>query len=238
MGNAPGYIIVTVPDGFAISGPDLALTTMTINGNLIFNARVPHKVDQDKIHLPLPDFVQKESRITFKISGITTAAYAHLKRNKIAMSIISGDATVSEFVDGFQLAASQLHDVAYVASNPFTSTPTELSFGMTLTREMSFINSIEVHLNSLFTFTSNNVVEAVKFKSSAMAPTDPLAGLEISSSSGNSDILVWVEPDGKRFSMGVAFMAASDTQPDAGTNSFKITGAPAAGTNSQKVNRY
>jgi hypothetical protein len=238
MGNAPGYIIVTVPDGFAISGPDLALTTMTINGNLIFNARVPHKVDQDKIHLPLPDFVQKESRITFKISGITTAAYAHLKRNKIAMSIISGDATVSEFVDGFQLAASQLHDVAYVASNPFTSTPTELSFGMTLTREMSFINSIEVHLNSLFTFTSNNVVEAVKFKSSAMAPTDPLAGLEISSSSGNSDILVWVEPDGKRFSMGVAFTAASDTQPDAGTNSFKITGAPAAGTNSQKVNRY
>jgi hypothetical protein len=233
MGNArrPGYIMVTVPDGFSVS--DLALTSMTIHGAQVFS--VPKKVDQDKIYLPLPDFVQKESRITFKISGITTAAYAHIKRNTIAMSIISGNVTVSESVDGFQLAASALHDVAYGALYPFTSTLTEMSFGMTLTREMRFINSIEVHLNSLF--TSNNVVAAVKFKSSAMAPTDPLAGLVTSSSSGNSDFLVWVEPDGKRFSMGVAFTAASVTQPGAGTNSFKITGANAAGTNSQKVNR-
>jgi hypothetical protein len=206
---------------------------MTINGVQV--SKVPLKTDQDKIYLTLPEFVQKESRITFKISGITTAAYAHLKRNKIVMSIISGNVTVSESVDGFQLAASALHDVAYGALYPFTNTLTELSFGMTLTREMSFINSIEVHLDSLF--TSNNVVAAVKFKSSAMAPTDPLAGLVISSTSGNSDFLVWVEPDGKRFSMGVAFTAASVTQPGAGTSSFKITGAPAAGTNSQKVNR-
>ena len=231
MGNdrRPGYIGVQVPGDFSISGTDLALTSMTINGNTI--SSVPQKVGQDKIHLPLPDFVGRGSRITFKISGITTAAYAHLQRNSIAMFIVSGNNTVTESVDGFQLVASVLQDVAYGAVQPDTKTATELSFGMTLTREMSLTNSIEIHLDSLFTATNN--LAAVQFKSSALAPTDPLAGLVISSMSGNSDFLVWVEPDGRRYSMGVVFTAASATQPGAGSNSLKITGNPAAGESIQ-----
>ena len=184
------------------------------------------------------------SVITFQIGDVRNAPYTHIDRRHVKLEVQYANGATEIFdpaggtgVDGYQLEAVSLGTVVYGVTMNSTNDETELSVGLTLANAFDFTDTVQVHIDDAFTVPT--AVTSVKFISTAVPRTDPLHGIEISSYSGDSDYLVWIEPDGLRYSMGVQFAQGTASQSlGGGSNDIHLTGAAYSGQTVKLLHEY